>query len=129
MLETECEIVGGHDMSEISGGVGTYNAHRRREDDEEGHDGDHPHDLRQDEVAGRVDTHDFQGIDLLGDAHRADLGSDIRAHLTSQNETHDGTGELEEHNLAGGIATHPTGHPRTLDVKLHLDADDRTDEE
>ena len=78
------------------------------------------------EVAGRVDTHDLQGINLLGDAHRTDFRGDVRPHLSCQNQAHDGTGKLQEHDFTCGVAADPTRHPWTLDVKLHLDADDGT---
>ena len=129
MLETDREVVGRHDMADVRGGISTHDTHRRGEDHQEWHDGDQSYDLRQDEITGRVDAHDLQGVDLLGDTHRTDLGGDIGTYLTSQDQTHDGTGELEEHDLAGGVATYPTGHPRALDIEFHLDTDDRSDKE
>ena len=129
MLQTKGEVIGRQHMADVGRSVGTEDACGGGENHEEWHDGEHAHDLRQYEVRGGVDAHDLQGIDLLRHAHRADLGGDVGAHLTGQDQTHDGAGELEQQDLSGGIAGNPTGHPRTLDVQLHLDADDGSDEE
>ena len=129
MLQSQRQVVGGHDMADIRCGVGTHDTHCRGEDHEERHDADHTHDLRKDEVAGRVDAHDLESINLLGDAHRANLRGDVRSHLSSQDETHDRARELEEHDLTRGVARYPAGHPGALDIQLHLDADNGAYEE
>ena len=116
-------------MHTVGREVGSQDAGGRGEDDQTGHDGEHAHDLGQDEVTGGVDAHDLQGVDLLGDAHRAQLGGDVRPYLACQDETHDGRGELEQQDLSCDIAADPPGHPGALDVELHLDADDGSDEE
>ena len=116
-------------MPHVGRAVGTQDAHAAGEDDQEGHDGEHTGNLGQYEVACRVDAHDFQGVNLLRDAHGAQLGGNVRADFSGQDETHDAAGELEQHNLARGVTCHPAGHPRTLDVELHLDANHGTYEE
>ena len=116
-------------MADIGCAVGAEDAHGRREDDVDGHNGEQSQNLRQDEVAGGVHAHDIKGVDLLGDTHGAYLRCNVRAYLSSEYKAHDATGELQKHDFAGGIAGHPAWHPRTLDVHLHLDADDGTDEE
>ena len=129
MLQSGREVFGSDDMADIGRGVGSHHAQRGREDHEEGHDRHQAEYLRQDEVVGRIDTHDLQGVDLLRDAHRAQLRGDIGPHLARQDQAHDGGRKLQEHDLARGIARHPMGHPRALDIDLHLDADDGSDEE
>ena len=87
------------------------------------------HNLRQYQITGGVDTHDLQGVNLLCHPHGANLRGDVRTNLSRQDQTHDRTGELQQHDLTGGVARDPAGHPWTLDVQLHLNTDDSTDEE
>ncbi len=86
-------------------------------------------DLRQDEVRGGVDAHDLQRVDLLGDAHGADLGGDGRSHLAGQNERHDRRGELQDHGFARGVADQVLRNEGRLQVDGHLQGDDRADED
>ena len=116
-------------MTDECRAIGTDDTHARTEDDEERHDGDQSQNLRQDEVAGRVDTHDVEGINLLGNTHGAQLGGDVGPHLAGKDQTHDARRELQEHDFTSSVTRNPSRHPRTLDVQFHLDTDDRTDEE
>ncbi len=115
--------------AEQGGGIGANDACRHTQRDEDGHDGHEARNLGQDEEVGRIDAHDVEGVNLLGDAHRADFGSDVGADLASQDEAHDARRELEEHDFAGGVAHHHAGHPGALDVQFDLEADDGSDEE
>ena len=116
-------------MADVSRGVSAHRAEERREDDEEWHDGNQSQNLRKNQIARRVDTHDVEGINLLGYPHGAQFGGDVGTHLAGKNQTHDAGRELQQHDFSGGIARNPSRHPRTLDVEFHLDADDGTDEE
>ena len=116
-------------MADVSRGVSAHRAEERREDDEEWHDGNQSQNLRKNQIARRVDTHDVEGINLLGYPHGAQFGGDVGTHLACKNQTHDAGRELQQHDFSGGIARNPSRHPRTLDVEFHLDADDGTDEE
>src|SRR3712207_9555124 len=87
----------------------------------ERHDGDEPENLRQNEVAGRVYSHNLEGIYLLRHTHGAQLRGNVRAHLARQYKAHDGARELEKHNLARNIARGPARHPWALNVHLDLD--------
>ena len=82
----------------------------------------------QDEVAGRVDAHDFQRVYLLGDAHRADFRRDVRAHLPGQDEAHDSGRELQQQRIArhqpGGVG----GQDGVLRVQFRLYRHDGPDE-
>ena len=128
MLQAQRQIIGRHHVADKGSGVGAHDAHRRGENHEERHDGHKAENLGQNQVVGRVHAHDVERVNLLGHAHRAKLRGDVAAHLARENQTHDGAGELQEHDLTRGVARGPTGHPRTLDVHLHLDADDGANE-
>ena len=129
MLETQREVIRWQDMSDIRSSIRSDDTHSRAEDNQERHDGNQTENLWQNQIACRVDTHDVECVNLLGYSHGAQLRSDVGPHLSGENQTHDAGRELEEHNLAGGVARYPSGHPWTLDVELHLDTDYRTDEE
>ena len=116
-------------MPDVGRGIGTEDAHGRTENNEERHNRDQSENLGQDEIRGRVHPHDVECIDLLCYAHRAQFRGDVRAYLSSENQTHDARGELQKHNLPSGVARHPPRHPRTLDIELHLNTDHRSDEE
>ena len=73
MLQAQREVVGWHHVADVSRSVGTYDAHGRGENNEEGHEGHQSHDFWQNEIVGRIDTHDVERIDLLGNTHRAQL--------------------------------------------------------
>ena len=128
MLQAQRQVVRHDDASNVRRSVGAHDAQCTGEDNQQRHDGDHTHDFRQYQVARRVDTHDVQRVNLLRHAHGADLRGDVRAHLTGQYQTHDARRELQQHDFARGIAAHPAWHPGRLDVQLHLDADDGSDE-
>ena len=89
VLQTKRQIVGRHDVAYVSRAVSTHDAHAAGEDDEERHNGEHAENLWKNKVTSRVDTHDVEGIYLLGDAHRPYLRGDVAAHLACQDETHD----------------------------------------
>ena len=116
-------------MTNVGCAVGSEYARRRREHYEEWHQRHQAHYLWQDEVVGRVYAHYLKGIDLLRHAHRAKLGGNVRPHLTGKNKTHNARRELQQQYLASGVTRHPTRHPWTLDVELHLNtyhgSDDR----
>ena len=57
------------------------------------------------------------------------LPSGRRTDLPCQNQTHDGGGELQQHDFAGGVTHYPTRHPRTFDVQFDLDGDNGSDKE
>ena len=99
------------------------------ESHEERHDGDKTENLREDEEGGGVDTHDFEGVNLLGGAHRTQFRSNVRAHLSRKDETHDARRELQEHDFTGDVSRDPVGHPGTLDIELNLYTDDGSDKE
>ena len=80
-------------------------------------------DLGQDQVAGRVDAHDLQRVDLFGDAHRADFGGDVRPHFAGEDQRDDRRRELQQHRLARGIADQVFRNERRLQVQRHLDRD------
>ena len=116
-------------MADVGRAVGTDNTHGTGENDQQGHDGHHAENLGQNQVAGRVDTHDIQRVNLLCYTHSAYLRGNVRSYLAGEYQTHDAAGEFQQHDFTRCIAAHPTGHPRRLDVQLHLDADNGTDEE
>ena len=76
VLESIGEILGRQYSCETDG-VGATETCRHGERDQHGNHGQQPHDLRQDEERGGVDAHDFQGIDLLSDAH----GTKLRGYI------------------------------------------------
>jgi hypothetical protein len=129
MLQAQRQVVGCNQVTDVGRPVGAHDAHGRREDDEERHDRDESQYFRQDKIAGRVDAHDVERVYLLRHAHGSQFRGDVRPHLSRQYQTHDGTGKLQQHHLSRGIAGHPAGHPGTLDVHFHLNADDGADEE
>ena len=69
MLQTKGEVIGRHDMSDIGCTIGSYDTHTTGENNQDGHDGEQTENLWQDEIAGGVDAHNLQGINLLGDTH------------------------------------------------------------
>ena len=95
VLQAFGEVGGCDDAHDISRGVGAADATRRGEDDEEGHHRDKTAHLRQNDVSGGIDAHNFKGVELLCHAHRADFGGDVGAHLTRQDETHNAGGEFQ----------------------------------
>ena len=129
VLDTRGEILHTDHISYDGGGIGSNDTHGGTEDHQEGHDGDHAENLRQNEVIGGVHPHNVECIDLLGHTHGAQLRGDVRTHLASQYQAHDGRGKLQEHDFARGITSDELGHPWTLDVDLHLYADHGADEE
>ena len=58
------------------------------------------------------DPHDLERVNLLGDLHGADLGSDVRSHLSRQDDGNDGGGEFKDHGLphreSDGVGRDPT---------------------
>lgn len=116
-------------MTNIGRAISTDNAHSRTENNKEWHDGDQSQYLGQDEIRRRIDAHDVERVDLLRDTHRSQFRGNVATHLSGQYQTHDRTGELEQHNLTRGIPRHPPRHPWALDIHLHLDADHGSDEE
>ena len=128
ILQAVLQVYGIHHLAKPAGAEGAYDACK---DAENHQDGDHCHHgryLGEDEEVGGVDAHDFQRVYLLRHAHRAQLRGDVGAHLACQDKTHDGRGELQQHDFARHVAHRPTGHPRALDVQLDLYGDDRADE-
>mgnify|MGYP007025062410 CR=1 FL=1 len=84
--------------------------------------------LRQHNEVGRIDSHDFHGVDLFGDTHGADLRRNIAADLTGQDQTHHGGREFQNQNLAGGQSCGVCGNQRRYDIDGHLNAYHGTDE-
>ena len=83
----------------------------------------------QDEIRSGIDAHDFERVDLLGDAHGADFGSDARPDLTGQNQRHDRGGELQNHGFARSVTDQRPRDEGRFEVDAHLKRDDRTDED
>ena len=129
VLEAVGEVFGVDDIGKPPRGVCADDAGSDAESDQKRNHGNQACNLGKDEEVGRVDSHDFEGINLLGYPHGANFGSDVRAYLAGQDETHDGRGELQQHDFAGGVSHNKSGHPRTFDVQLDLDGDDGSDEE
>ena len=129
MLQTQRQVVRHDDMGYICCSIGTHDTHRTGEDNQHGHNGQHAEYLGQYQIAGGVDSHDVEGVNLLGDAHGAYLRGYVRPHLACQDETHNRAGKLKQHDFTRRIARHPTWHPRRLDVQLHLNTNHRSDEE
>ena len=73
VLQAKREVIGGEDVADVCGAVCAHNADGRTKDNQEGHHCDEPQNLGQNEIVGRVHAHDVQGINLLGDAHRAEF--------------------------------------------------------
>ena len=122
-------VVGNHDTGENgdqpAAGDADQDAQNRQERKEE-HRGD---DFRQNEIRRGIDTHDLQRVDLLGNAHRADLGSDVRSDLAGKDERHDRRGELQNHRLARGVTDNVTRDEGRFEIDRHLQGDDRADKD
>ena len=73
MLQPGGQVNRRDDVSDVCRGVCADDTRSRREDDKKRHDGDQAKHLWQDEIAGGVDAHDFQGVDLLCHAHGTQL--------------------------------------------------------
>lgn len=129
ILQTVFQICGCHDTAEPAGSEGTDDTGKDAEYHQQRNHGDHGRYFGQNQVAGRIDTHNLQGVNLLGDAHGAQLRGNVRAYLACQNEAHDGRRELQQQDFAGHVAHGPARHPRTFDVQFDLDGDDGADEE
>ena len=69
----------------------------RTEDGRSGH-------LRKYKKAGRIDTHHIHGINLLSNAHAADLRRDVRTHLSSENQGNHGGAELQDETFPDHIS-------------------------
>ena len=122
MLQTVGEVGEREEAAYPAYDIGPDEAGGDAEGDEQRYGGYHGEDLGQQDMVGRVDAHDIQSIDLLGDAHGAYLGGDIGAYLTGEDDADDAGGELEQDDLAHGIADGETGHPGRPDVDLDLHA-------
>ena len=59
----------------------------------------------------------------MGYSHCANFGSDVRTYFPCQNKTHDGGGEFQQHDFAGGVTRDEAGHPGSFDVYFDLDTD------
>ena len=127
VLQAIFQVDGVHHLSEPTGAEGTDDACKDAEDDQDRYHRNHGCYFGQYQVVGRVDSHDFQRVDLLGDAHGAQLGGDVRPHLARQDEAHDGGRKLQQHDFAGHIAHRPARHPGTFDVQFDLYGDDCAD--
>ena len=71
-------------MSYISRAVSTNDTCGRREDDQERHDGEQTDDFGQNQIAGRIDAHNLESVDLLGNTHGAQLWGDVGTHFSCQ---------------------------------------------
>ena len=129
VLQPVFQVYGIHHVSEPAGAEGTYDACKNAEHHQDGNHGHHSRDFGQDEVVGRVDAHDFQRVNLLGHPHGSQFGGDVRAYLARQYKTHDGRGELQQHDFARHVAYCPSRHPRAFDVQFDLYGNYGTDEE
>ena len=114
-------VVAGEDTTTDAGEHTEYH-----QDGDEDHQPDH---LREDEEVGGVDTHDLHGVDLLRHPHGADLGGDVAAYLSGEDEGHDGAGELQQDNLTGRITNREFRDQRRADVQGDLDGDNRSDKD
>src|SRR5437867_5364576 len=87
-------------------------------------DGNH---TRQHQVMDRVDVHGAQGVNLLIDAHGADLGGHGRADAAGDEDGHHDRGQL----LADGVADHAAdgaGNTALDQQWAGLQGNDRADE-
>ena len=128
-MQTVFQVGGIHDPAEPGRAESSENSGADTEDDQERNHGHESQNFGQNQVRSRVDTHDVERVNLLGDTHGPDLGGDVGTDLSGQDETHDGRRELQQEDFTGGISYNEAWHPRTFDVQLNLDTDNRTDEE
>ncbi len=74
-------------------------------------------------MAHRIERERFEGVDLLGDAHRAQLGGDVGAHTAGEGEPrehrreferdrllHEGAYEVRRHDVAHAVAGQQREH-------------------
>ena len=127
ILKTIGKVVGFDDTSQPTGGISADDACADAERHQKGNHGEQRDDFGKDEKRSGVDAHDFERINLLGDAHGAQLRSNVTPHLARQDKAHDGGGELKQHDFARGVTRDKTGHPRSLDIEFDLHTDDRAD--
>ena len=90
------------------------------EDGEQREEDDRCDDFREYQVARRIDAHDFEGVYLFGNAHRAYLGGDARTDAAGQDERHDRGAEFEYHRFARGVAHELARDEGRLEVDAHL---------
>ena len=109
----------GDDDREIAAEDGEEDAeHYQHRVDNEGCD-----DFGQDEVGGGIDAHDFEGVDLLGDAHTADFCRDAGSEVAHQQQTDNRRAEFH-HNGRPGYETHgPMRNPAAFDLHGGLRGD------
>ena len=89
MVHACCKVFGRHDVADVRRCIRAHDAHSRRKDDEERHNGHQPYNFRQDKIACRVHAHDVEGVNLLRNAHGSQLRSDVRTYLSGQDKAHD----------------------------------------
>ena len=90
----------GDDIRERTYRPSAYQTYGRRNDYQQRHHGYKRQNLRQNEIIGAIDTHNFHRVYLLRDTHRADFRSNVRTHFARQNETQDGARELQQQRLS-----------------------------
>ena len=128
-LQSVDESVGRRFTRNPSDNAGADEARGNTQDDQDRHEDDQRHNLGQDDVVGRIDTHNLHSINLFRDAHGANFGGDVRPYLTRQNQTHDGRREFEHHDLARGVADDVTGQDGIAHVEHNLQDTDGADED
>jgi len=84
--------------------------------------------LGKDEVAGGINAHDFECINLFGNAHGANFGGNVGAYFTGHDEAYDGGAELKQHTFAGGETHGVKRNPGTAEAEGRLNGDDATHE-
>ena len=92
--------------------------------DEHRNDKERRNDLRENEVGGGIDAHNFQGVNLFRYSHTADFRGDARTEVTDQQQGDDGRTQFHHHGGADGEAEGPFRNPRALDLQGRLRGDD-----